>query len=474
MTGSTVLIVDDERTLARAVKAFLREAGYEAEVAGDAEKALELVESLRPDVVFADVRLPGMSGIDLLKKIREFDPAIPVIIMTAHGTIEGAVEAVKLGAFDYMKKPVDLEELKLLADRARENALLRQELSYYRRRAANQESFAGILGNSPAMRAVLDQVRQIAALDETPPVLITGETGTGKGLVARSLHSSGPRSARPFIDVNCTALPANLMEAELFGYERGAFTDAKESKIGLFEAAEGGFLFLDEVGDLEQSLQGKLLRAIEERTVRRVGGIRDRKIDVRILAATNRDLEDEVQRNRFRRDLYFRLAVILLHLPPLRERRDDIPLLAEHFLRRFSAKYGKDIRRIDAGAGDILRSYPWPGNVRELSHVIERAVLWSRDATLNVDHLSLASPTRVSADLVDGAAAVTPAASPGTADGGTSRAVPDGMDLTQQERTLIERAMRESGGNQTRAAQRLGISRDTLRYRLKKFGIQGG
>ena len=471
MSGSTVLIVDDERTLARAVKAFLSEAGYEAEVAGDAEKALELVQSLRPDVVFADVRLPGMSGIDLLKKIQEFDPAIPVIIMTAHGTIEGAVEAVKLGAFDYMKKPVDLEELKLLADRARENALLKQELSYYRRRAASQESFAGILGSSPAMRAVLDQVRQIAALDQTPPVLITGETGTGKGLVARSLHSSGPRSAKPFIDVNCTARPANLMEAELFGYERGAFTDAKESKIGLFEAAEGGFIFLDEVGDLEQSLQGKLLRAIEERMVRRVGGIRDRKIDVRILAATNRDLEEEVQRNRFRRDLYFRLAVILLHLPPLRERGDDVLLLADHFLRRFSAKYGKDIRRIDAGAREILRSYPWPGNVRELSHVIERAVLWSRDATLNVDHLSIASPTRVSAEPHETAAIPTAAANsaqaPVTSDG-------DGLDLTQQERILIERAMREAGGNQTRAAQRLGISRDTLRYRLKKFGMQGG
>lgn len=457
MSGSTVLIVDDERTLARAVKAFMSEAGYEAEVAGDAERALELVESLRPDVVFADVRLPGMSGIDLLRRIREFDPAIPVIIMTAHGTIEGAVEAVKLGAFDYMKKPVDLEELKLLADRARETALLKQELSYYRRRAADESSFGGMLGNSPAIRGVVGQIRQIAALDETPPVLITGETGTGKGLVARILHSSGPRSAKPFIDVNCTALPANLMEAELFGYERGAFTDAKESKIGLFEAAEGGFLFLDEVGDLEPSLQGKLLRAIEERTVRRVGGIRDRKIDVRILAATNRDLEGEVQRSRFRSDLYFRLAVILLHLPPLRDRGTDILLLADHFLRRFSSKYGKDVRRIDPGARDVLLGYPWPGNVRELSHVIERAVLWSRDTTLNVDHLSIASPTRAAGN---GADQVQPPS--------------ESTDLTQVERSLIERAMRESGGNQTRAAQRLGISRDTLRYRLKKFGIQSG
>ncbi len=380
--------------------------------------------------------------------------------MTAHGTIEGAVEAVKLGAFDYMKKPVDLEELKLLADRARENTLMKQELSYYRSRAASELPFAGILGSSPALAAVMDQVRQIAALDETPPVLITGETGTGKGLVARTLHASGPRAARPFIDVNCTALPANLMEAELFGYERGAFTDAKESKIGLFEAAEGGFLFLDEVGDLELSLQGKLLRAIEERTVRRVGGIRDRKINVRILAATNRNLESEVQRNRFRSDLYFRLAVILLHLPPLRERGDDALVLAEHFLRRFSTKYGKDVRRIDARGREVLLSYPWPGNVRELSHVIERAVLWSRDTTLNVEHLSVAAPMRVATE------------------GPNLAAVPsvplESGDLTQVERSMIERAMREAGGNQTRAAQRLGISRDTLRYRLKKFGIAAG
>ena len=465
MSGPTVLIVDDERTLARAVKTFLAEAGYEAEVAGDAEKAKELVESLRPDVVFADVRLPGMSGIDLLRWIRDFDPSIPVIIMTAHGTIEGAVEAVKLGAFDYMKKPVDLEELKLLADRARETAQMKQELSYYRSRAASERALRPVSwATSPALTAVMDQARQIAALDETPPVLITGETGTGKGLVARTIHNSGPRAARPFIDVNCTALPANLMEAELFGHERGAFTDAKESKIGLFEAAEGGFLFFDEVGDLELSLQGKLLRAIEERTVRRVGGIRDRKINVRILAATNRTSSARRSKTVSGNDLYFRLAVILLHLPPLRERGDDALILAEHFLRRFSAKYGKDVRRIDARAREVMLSYPWPGNVRELSHVIERAVLWSRDTTLNVEHLSVAAPMRASNRRVLAAVARDFRPSPGET----------ACDLTQVERSMIERAMREAGGNQTRAAQRLGISRDTLRYRLKKFGIRGG
>ena len=468
----TVLIVDDERTLARAVKAFLSEAGYEAEVAGDGERALELLPNLRPDVVFSDVRLPGMSGIDLLRRIREFDPAIPVIIMTAYGTIEGAVEAVKLGAFDYMKKPVDLEELKLLADRARENALLKQELSYYRHRAANELPLAGILGSSPPMLALMDRVRQVAALDETPPVLITGETGTGKGLVARTLHRSGRRSGKPFIEVNCTALPANLMEAELFGYERGAFTDAKESKLGLFEAAEGGFIFLDEVGDLEPALQGKLLRAIEERTVRRVGGIRDRRIDVRVLAATNRNIEQEVQQKQFRGDLYFRLAVILLHLPPLRERGDDVLVLAEHFRQRFSTKYGKDVRRLDADASSALLNYPWPGNVRELSHVIERAVLWSSASTVGVEHLALATP-------MDPARADQSTGIPHTSSdrNGPIRSdeppFPSG-DLSQWERSMIERALHEAGGNQTRAAQRLGITRDTLRYRLKKFGLQSG
>jgi DNA-binding NtrC family response regulator len=252
------------------------------------------------------------------------------------------------------------------------------------------------------------------------------------------------------------------MEAELFGYERGAFTDAKESKLGLFEAAEGGFLFLDEVGDIELALQGKLLRAIEDRTVRRVGGIRDRKIDVRILAATNRDLERDAQHDRFRKDLYFRLAVILLRLPPLRERGDDIPLLADHFLRHYSAKYGRDVRQINAQARDLMRAYPWPGNVRELSHVIERAVLWSQGDTLDVEHLSLSTPSAA------GGAAGAPASG-----GATSAPPADPLDLTQWERTLIERALAEANGNQTKAAQLLGITRDTLRYRLKKFGMGG-
>ena len=472
MSGSTVLIVDDERTLARAVKAFLAEAGYEAEVAGDAEQALRMLETLRPDVVFSDVRLPGMNGIDLLKRIREFDAGIPVVIMTAHGTIEGAVEAVKLGAFDYLKKPVDLEELKLLADRARETTQLRQELSYYRRQAARDVPMRGVLGRSPAIQAVLEQVQQIAKLDETPPVLISGETGTGKGLIARTIHAGSARASKPFIEVNCTALPGTLMESELFGHDRGAFTDAKESRMGLFEAAEGGFLFLDEVGDVELALQGKLLKAVEDRTVRRVGGTRDRRIDVRIMAATNRDLERAAQQGLFRSDLYFRLAVIILHLPPLRERGEDALVLAEEFLGRFNAKYGKQVRRLDPRARALLLDYPWPGNVRELSHVIERAVLWSRGDTLDLEHLALSrwangeEPPTAERTTQD----QPPAAS--TAAGQPPAGLPStGTDLERWEKAMIEQALRESDGNQTKAAARLGITRDTLRYRLKKHGL---
>ena len=395
-----------------------------------------------------------MSGLDLLKRIRAFDPVIPVVMLTAYGSIEGAVEAVKLGAFDYVKKPVDLEELKLLADRARETRLLKQELSYYRRRATTDVGFEGLVGESRAVRAVLDRAQQVAALVETPPVLLTGETGTGKGLLARAIHAAGPRATQPFIEVNCTALPATLMEAELFGHERGAFTDAKESKPGLVEAAEGGFLFLDEIGDVDLAVQGKLLRAIEERAVRRVGSVRERKVDVRIMAATNRDLERAVGEERFRKDLYFRLAVIVLDVPPLRERGEDVLLLTEHFLRAFNAKYGKVVRQLSTAARDLLLSYPWPGNVRELSHVIERAVLWSRGPALDVEHLSLTRPA-VASDHGDAAKPADPAT------------------LPQRERSMIEQALRDAGGNQTKAAQRLGISRDTLRYRLKKFGLSG-
>jgi DNA-binding NtrC family response regulator len=465
--GFTVLVVDDERTLARSIKTFLEESGYVAEVAEDGARAMERLETLRPDLVFLDVALPDVSGIDLLRRIREREPSLPVVVMTAYGSIEGAVEAVQLGAFNYLKKPVDLDQLKLLADRARESAHLREELSYYRGRAARGARDVAMVGESPAFRAVVERAREIAALDDTPPILLTGETGAGKGLLARSIHAASGRAERPFVEIDCTALPPSLMEAELFGHERGAFTDAREARMGLFEAADGGFVLLDEVGDLELGLQGKLLRAIEERTVRRVGGVRDRRVDVRIIAATNRDLARDVVSERFRKDLYFRLAVLVLHLPPLRERGDDVLLLAEHFARRHSAKYGRPFRGFAEGATDRLRAHPWPGNVRELSHVIERAVLWSQGGTLEVEPLRGArEPPGDERERPD-----VPAAGPERPEASAAALPPPGVDLASWERSVLEQALREAGGNQTRAARRLGISRDTLRYRIKKFGL---
>lgn len=461
MNPFTILIVDDERTLARSIKLFLADHGYEAEVAENGEKALELLERLRPDLVFLDMNLPGISGIELLKRIKEYDRNIAVIIMTAYGSIEGAVEAVKLGAFDYMKKPVDLEELKLLADRALETSRLKQELSYYRQREVRGLPIKGIIGKCEAIREIIARVQQIASLEETPPILITGETGTGKGLVARTIHSQSRRASRPFIEINCTALPATLMEAELFGYERGAFTDAKESKMGLFEAAEGGFLFLDEVGDIELSLQGKLLRSIEEQVVRRIGGLRDRRVDVRIVAATHRDLEREVKGERFRKDLYYRLAVITIDLPPLRERGEDILLLTNHYIDKFNAKYGKVVRGASDEAARNLLEYPWPGNVRELSHVIERAILWSQGERLDIEQLSLAtSPHAKPADDQAVPSAVQ------------ASIPPEGIDLAERERSLIAQALHQTGGNESEAAKLLGIGRGAFRHRLKKLGLK--
>jgi len=454
------LIVDDERTLARSIKLFLEEHGYEAEVANDAERALELLEKTHPDLVFLDLRLPGASGLDLLKRIRAYDPSVGTVLMTAHGTIESAVEAMKLGAFDYLTKPVDLEELKIIVERVREDRRLRQELRYYREKEARDLDAAAPIGCCAAMQKVLQQVKELAALAEAPTLLLTGETGTGKSMVARALHAGSRRARGPFIEVDCTSLPPSLVETELFGYEKGSFTDAREPKVGLIEAAEGGTAFLDEVGDLEPPLQGKLLRAIEERIVRRVGSVRDRRIDAWIIGATNKDLPSMLTAGTFRKDLYYRLAVITIHLPPLRQRREDIGPLAEHFLKRFSAKYGKGLARLGGRALASLASYDWPGNVRELRHVLERAVLASPADASELDEAMLGS---------------VPGAEPGRAGADTparSAAFPaPGMHLADAERAMIERALAEAHGNQTNAARLLGVSRDTLRYRMAKFKI---
>jgi DNA-binding NtrC family response regulator len=454
----TVLIVDDERTLARSIKLFLEEQGYEAEVANDGDRALQLLEEVHPDVVFLDLRLPKASGLDLLKRIRAYDPVVAAVMMTAHGTIENAVEAMKLGAFDYVTKPVDLDEVKIIVERAQEDRRLRQEVRYYREKEARDHEIA-LVGRSEAMQRALREIERLASLAEAPAVLLTGETGTGKSLVARALHARSRRGRGPFIDVDCNSLPPSLVETELFGYEKGSFTDAKESRIGLIEAAEGGTVFLDEVGDLEVPLQGKLLRAIEERTVRRVGSVRDRKVDAWIVGATNKDLAAMLAAGSFRKDLYYRLAVVTIHLPPLRERAEDIGPLAECFLERFGAKYGKRVSRLSGAALASLRECDWPGNARELRHVIERAVLGSSAAATELDRASL------------GTLPQNQAARPGETPAGPGRFPTEGIRLAEWERGMIEQALAEANGNQTNAARLLGISRDTLRYRMAKFKL---
>jgi DNA-binding NtrC family response regulator len=461
MNRFTVLIIDDERTLARSIKLFLVEQGYDAEVAEDGDRGLELLEKIHPDLVFLDYRLPRTTGVELLKKIREYDPYISVVMMTAHGTIEGAVEAMKLGAFDYLRKPVDLEELKILVDRAQENSRLRQEVRYYREKEARDLDASGMIGRHVTIQQVMAQITHLASLqEEAPTVLITGETGTGKSMVARALHAQSRRARFPFIEIDCTALPPTLIESELFGHEKGSFTDAKESKVGLIEAADRGTVFLDEVGDLELPVQGKLLRVIEQRTVRRIGSVRDRKVDAWIIAATNKDLEAAMADGTFRKDLFYRLAVFTIHLPPLRERGDDIPILAEAFLQRFAAKYGKRVAGLSTSAVSALCEYPWPGNIRELKHVIERAALAAPGTGGLLEQVSLgalpqARPTSLRLRTDDPAA--------GAPAGGKS--------LAEWERTLIEQALKETQGNQVKAARLLGITRDTLRYRMAKYRI---
>jgi DNA-binding NtrC family response regulator len=460
-----ILVIEDEKMLAKSIQKFLSGYGYETLTAEDGELGLKLAREMRPDLVFLDMRLPKIEGMELLKKIKELDPSIYVIVITAYGSIENAVEAMKLGAYDYIRKPVDLDELKLLADRVQEMVRLQQELSYYRDRASKRFGLRDIIGQCEKMQLVLKRIRQIAELDigkggEALTVLITGETGTGKELVARAIHYASRRAQGPFIEVNCTAIPTNLLEVELFGYEKGAFTDAKTSKMGLFEAADQGTLFLDEIGDLDQSLQGKLLKAIEEKVVRRVGGLRDRHVDVRILAATNKDLDKALRERSFRRDLYYRLKVLTIDLPPLRERGEDILLLAQHFLKKFSARYNKSMKKLSERTLKVLTTYPWPGNVRELSHVLERAVLLVDSEEIQPEHLGLGSLNQVK-----NLAAQINLEEP------VINFPPGGVILDQLERQIILQALKHTNWNRVQAARLLGLTRDTLRYRMEKFGI---
>jgi two-component system response regulator AtoC len=462
-----VLIIEDEPTLGKNMMNYVGRHGYETRLAESGERGLQELDEFKPDVVLIDYNLPGVNGLEVLDRIRKADSQIKLIMITGHGSVQVAVDAMKAGAYDYLSKPVILSELKLLLERALGQGRLEEALSYYQHRQARTSGLEKLVGESPPMRALKSSIRQLLDAEkgmkdgELPAVLITGETGTGKELVARALHFDGVRHAHPFVELNCAAIPTQLLEAELFGYERGAFTDARERKKGLAEAAEGGTLFLDEIGDIEPGLQGKLLRLLEEKTVRRLGSVRDYRANVRIVAATNRPLEQLVQESKFRSDLYFRLRIIQLALPPLRARGDDILRLARLFLSLHSARYGKKQLRFSPEAERALQTYVWPGNVRELRNVIEQTVLLINGEVIEPAHLTFC------ATLGTRLAAREPMAS-----GPACPEQPcEGSKLEQVERDLLIQALKRTSWNVTQAAKLLGLSRDTMRYRIEKYDL---
>ena len=448
-----LVVVDDEKNAADALGALLRDDGYQVSVAYDAETALKVLEVEEPDLVLTDLRLPGMDGIELLGRIRQMHPATMVVVMTAYGTVKNAVRAMKLGAEDYLAKPVDVEELELVVERALERRSLLAEAGVLRQRLEQKYRFDNLVGESPPMLAVLKSVRQIAP--SSASVLLLGESGTGKELFAQAIHENSPRKRRPFVKVACAALPETLLESELFGHEKGSFTGAVATRAGRFELADGGTLFLDEIGDISPTVQVKLLRFLEEHEFERVGGNRTIKVDVRVVAATHRDLEARIREGAFREDLFYRLNVIELHIPPLRERRTDITILAHHFLRRFAETNAKEIRGFSDEALGLLARHSWPGNVRELENAIERAVVLSNEALLDPTHF----PTLV-------------ARSPEGATGRAGGVRIPGSTLADIEREAIQRTLESVSGSTSRAAQVLGISPRKIQYKLKEYEVR--
>ena len=461
-----LLVLDDEKNIRDIFTLLLEEKGYLVESAATGADGIAKTAAFRPDVLLLDMNLPDISGLDVLCNVREVLPKCLIIIITAFGTIKNAVEATKLGAYAYLEKPVDNEELLLVIARALEVKKLEAQVEELRTELTARYAFANIVGMSAKMNSIFQLMPKIAGVDGT--ALITGESGTGKELVARAIHFAGPRKDGPFVVVNCGAIPRDLIESEFFGHSKGAFTDAKTETTGKFELAGGGTIFLDEVGELSAEAQVKLLRVLGEKEIVKVGGTKTIPVDVRVIAATNKKLDEEVRQGRFREDLYFRLAVLSLHLPSLRERTDDIPLLCEHFTKKYKKELNKEIRGVSDTALGRLRRYPWPGNVRELENVIyEAMVLCDGDSLEEQDfppRVRAASETAGPADGVSGGSVT------GTAGQTFRRTARKAAENAEKE--LIENALRETGGNKTLAAKNLGISRRTLFNKMKTSKIQ--
>ena len=458
-----VLLVEDKAELRAMLRKALERAGYSVDEAPDGNSAIEKVRSRRYQVVLTDLKLPGSSGLDVLREARRAEPTLPVILVTAYGSVEEAVTAMKEGAFDFIQKPVDLDHLRLLLERAskqqellRENLLLRQEY-------AARYGFPRIVGEHPSMKEASEMAQRVAAAEST--VLLLGESGTGKELFARAIHHLSSRAAAPFVALNCAAIPEGLVENELFGHERGAYTGAGARKVGKLELAHRGTLFLDEIGELPLAIQSKLLRVLEEKQFERVGGTQQIDVNVRILTATNKDLRGAIEAKTFREDLYFRIAAVPITIPPLRERGDDVLLLAEHFLERFRREFHKPSLRLTEGARGRLLVYSWPGNVRELQNTIERAAILSRDSELDAAALQLPAARPSATELPPGMVEEQ-FLWEGPLDDVSQRAV------AHVERFKIQNALRESKWNKTRAAESLGVSYKTLLNKIRSLGLE--
>ncbi len=453
--NTKILIVDDDPGHLISVKTIIRSWGYLVETADDGTTAVEIVKSSPMDLILMDVRMTKMSGIEALKEIKAYNPAIPVIIMTAYSSVDSAVEAIKSGAYDYLMKPLDFEVLKLTIERAGEHAGLKEENRALREHLQSDYEMANIIGRSRPMKKLLEMMAMVAPSEAT--VLITGASGTGKELIARSLHFNSLRKDQSLVVVNCAAITETLLESELFGHEKGAFTGADKRREGRFMQADNGTIFLDEIGETSPTMQAKLLRVLQEKEIQRVGGEETLKVDVRIIAATNRNLEKEVAEGNFREDLFYRLNVMPLNVPPLKERRDDIPLLAQHFLERYAKKNRKPIKGFVPLAMDMLVNYEWPGNVRELENAIERAVILATGEHVTESQL----PFNIT-DQYDSAPKQSES-EPQILDGTHS--------LEDIEREAILAALSASNGNKTEAAKRLGVTRKTLHNKLKSYGL---
>ncbi len=457
----SILVADDESNLRKVLGALLRRRGYQVVTAADGAEALEILAEENFSAVITDLRMPNVDGMALLRHVTEHQPDLPVIIITAHGTVDTAVEALKAGAFDFVTKPFDQAELTKVVEKAVATFRLNRHETHPHAVDAATGRF-GLIGTSPVMQRVFDIVDKVACTPST--VLITGESGTGKELIAKALHEHSPRVDKPFIKVNCAAIPATLIESELFGYEKGAFTGAVTSKPGRFELADGGTLFLDEIGEVSTEMQVKLLRAIQESEFERVGGVNTRRVDVRLVTATNRDLAAEMAAGAFRDDLYYRLNVVPIKLPPLRERAGDIPLLVTHMLEKYNARLARRVERVDDAAMQVLLRYGWPGNIRELENVIERTLLFCEGTFVGEADL----PPELSCEVPGGGATRVPVPPVGVT------GLKDAVKLTTQrlEREMIERALSDTGGNVTRAARRLEISRKSLQTKMKELGLR--